>query len=52
MILKNTQLTSREFYESFGGIAEAQKAAGVWVAEENIEATRKANEARRATAAL
>ena len=48
VICKNTDLTSREFYESFGGVAEALIAAGVPVAEENIVATMKANEARRA----
>ncbi len=48
VICENAKLTNREFYESFAGVAEALKAAGVPVAEENIEATRKANQARRA----
>lgn len=51
VICKNTNITVREFYESFKGVAEALKAAGVPVAEENIGATRKANEARRARVA-
>lgn len=48
VICENVNLTKREFYESFPDVAEALKAAGVPVAEENIEATRKANQARRA----
>jgi hypothetical protein len=39
VICKNTDLTKREFYESFRGVAEALRAAGVSVARAWISGT-------------